>query len=58
MSDITKCTNDECPIKEKCYRWTATWGMRQSVCCFEPEEDGECEHFWDNEGRRKESNDD
>ena len=23
MSDITKCTNELCPIKHTCYRWTA-----------------------------------
>ena len=24
MSDITKCTNDECPLRSECYRFTAT----------------------------------
>lgn len=23
MPDITKCTNDECSLKETCYRWTS-----------------------------------
>jgi hypothetical protein len=24
MADITKCTNDECPLRNGCYRFTAT----------------------------------
>lgn len=24
MADITKCTNEECPLRISCYRWTAT----------------------------------
>ncbi len=24
MADITKCTNDECPLRNECYRFTAT----------------------------------
>lgn len=23
MADITKCTNDECPLRNECYRYTA-----------------------------------
>ena len=23
MADITKCTNEDCPIKEDCFRWIA-----------------------------------
>ena len=23
MADITKCTNESCPLKDKCYRWIA-----------------------------------
>jgi len=23
MADITKCTNDECPLRNGCYRYTA-----------------------------------
>lgn len=23
MPDISKCTNDQCPIREKCYRFTS-----------------------------------
>ena len=23
MPDITKCSNESCPLKESCYRWTS-----------------------------------
>ena len=37
MSDITKCTNDRCPIKHTCYRWTAPADpIWQSYAYFEP----------------------
>lgn len=46
--DISKCSNKDCPIKEKCYRWTATPNeFRQAYCEFEFK-DGECEYFWIN----------
>jgi len=30
MADITKCTGNGCPIKDKCYRHTAPNSQRQS----------------------------
>lgn len=30
MSDITKCTGIDCPLREKCYRYTAPEGNWQS----------------------------
>jgi len=30
MPDITMCKNDQCPLKDKCYRFTAKPSMRQS----------------------------
>jgi hypothetical protein len=47
MSDITKCTNSDCPLKESCYRWTAEAEEHQSYAKWEPK-DGECEEYWDN----------
>ena len=36
-NDITKCTNDLCYIKEKCYRYaTKPSEYYQSYCRFEP----------------------
>jgi hypothetical protein len=47
MPDIAKCWGENCPIKETCYRFTATpskW--RQSYFAETPiKEDNTCEHF-------------
>lgn len=34
MADITKCSNNLCPIKDKCYRHEAISGVRQSYQHF------------------------
>jgi hypothetical protein len=59
MPDIAMCWGDNCPIKETCYRYTATpskW--RQSYFAETPiKEDNTCEHFmkiWDKESFKKE----
>jgi hypothetical protein len=36
MADIAKCPGVECPIKEKCYRFTAPCGYWQSQLTKEP----------------------
>lgn len=50
MADITMCNNDNCTLKELCYRYTATpteeW---QAYAKFEQDESGMCEHFVKNE---------
>jgi hypothetical protein len=47
MTDITKCTNEDCLLKEKCYRWTAKDDQYdQSYGYFAPDKDGECRDFW------------
>ena len=51
MPDITMCKSIFCPLKTKCYRYTATpseyW---QSYFMDSPysEEKEECKYFWDN----------
>lgn len=48
MPDISKCGNENCPSKLKCYRYTATPGMRQAYADFAPEEgQDKCEYFWE-----------
>ena len=42
MADICKCTNDKCPIKEQCYRWTAEDEDLQAYSHFSPDEKGYC----------------
>jgi len=55
MADITKCTGDNCPIKESCYRFTAEKSERQ-IYFFTPPFDGfdgkTCEMYW---GKQSES---
>lgn len=36
MADITKCSNDLCPIKETCYRHTAKDSDWQSYTLYQP----------------------
>jgi hypothetical protein len=56
MPDISKCENEECPLKEKCYRFTATPSpVLQAYAYFKPDEDGKCEYFWDNKEYKDES---
>lgn len=35
-TDISKCSNDECSLKENCLRWTIKPGEYQSYTRFEP----------------------
>ena len=51
-ADITKCGNDNCPLRMRCYRYTAIPDMYwQSFAHFEPDQSGKCGDFWDNTGR-------
>jgi len=49
MADITKCQGGDCPVKEKCYRYTAPVSdFRQSWFCEYPLKKGKCDYFYDN----------
>ena len=57
MADITMCSGEGCPLKDKCYRFTAEPNPhRQSMFMGTPMvkviKDGKeltnCEHFWKN----------
>lgn len=51
MPDITMCPGTGCPLKDKCYRYTATPSELQSIFMEPPYKYGElCSHFWDNKG--------
>lgn len=45
--DITKCKGTNCPLKESCYRFTATENeVLQAYFVEPPIKDGKCEMFW------------
>lgn len=50
MTDITKCANKNCKIKEQCWRYTAPDGHWQSYADFnsskEIKDKNECKDFW------------
>ena len=46
MSDITKCSGFNCPLKDNCQRYKAIDGMWQSYFTEVPYKDGKCEMFW------------
>jgi hypothetical protein len=57
MADISMCSGLGCPKKDNCHRHTATaceyrqsWFAESNVS----NEDGTCDHFWDNEGYENE----
>lgn len=46
MSDLTKCTNQECPKKESCLRFTApAKEFHQSYQLFLVDEKGACAYY-------------
>jgi len=46
MADITMCQNEDCPSKEKCFRYTALPSKHQSYAVFTvPEGKDKCEYF-------------
>lgn len=49
MTDITKCANKKCKIKEQCYRYTAKDGYWQSYTEFSKgkviKDKKECEEY-------------
>ncbi len=48
MADITKCTGEKCPLKARCYRFTAPADeYMQAYFGAPPIKDGKCEHFWE-----------
>jgi hypothetical protein len=53
MPDISLCKNEDCPLRENCYRYTATPGeFMQSYASFEwgitIDNDIYCDYFIDN----------
>ncbi len=57
MPDIAMCTNEGCPLKQKCFRYTAKPSEhRQSYSMFEPTIEGGkilCEWFWNDKNMKQ-----
>jgi hypothetical protein len=51
MADITKCSGANCPLKDKCYRYTAPASMSQSYFWDVPgnieNKQFTCEMYWE-----------
>ena len=47
MPDITMCNGNNCPVKKKCYRYTAKPSEYQSYFIEAPFKDGKCDHYWE-----------
>ncbi len=45
MPDITKCTNDFCTLKDRCYRYICDDWHWQEYDCYKPDADGKCDFF-------------
>jgi len=50
MADITMCEGNNCPLKDRCFRYTATANEHwQSWMGVSPYIDGSCELYWPND---------
>lgn len=45
--DISKCNSEDCPCKQKCYRYKAEADIYQGYIEGEPEKGKNCEFFWE-----------
>lgn len=51
MPDISMCSGEGCPQKNKCHRHTAKASDYQSYFMTSPiKDDQTCDYYWDNEG--------
>lgn len=44
--DITKCRDEECPMKTNCKRYTAPADILQSYFTESPRQETKCEMYW------------
>jgi hypothetical protein len=55
-ADISKCSGEDCPVKETCYRYTAPVSDYSQSYFFTPpitkEEEISCDYYWENEEHR------
>lgn len=55
VPDISMCRSNTCPLKDLCYRFTATPStFRQAYADFKYDEvTGKCNYYWDNLEHKK-----
>ena len=50
--DITKCQDEECPMKSTCYRYMVKAdNLFQSYFSESPREDDKCDYYWGKSGK-------
>lgn len=47
MPDVSMCANITCPLRETCYRFRAKPDAWQTFADFKPDENGNCDAYWD-----------
>ena len=47
MADISMCSGNGCPKKTSCYRYIAPKSTYQAFLERTPDEDGECDAYWE-----------
>ena len=53
MQQVLKCKNQDCPIKNDCYRQTAPDAKQQDFGVYKYKEGKGCTWFWDNKQEGK-----
>ena len=57
MADISMCAGIGCPMRDRCHRFTAPKSFYQSYLNRTPDENGECEGYWEAESIKKQVDD-
>lgn len=53
MPDICMCHGNDCPLRDKCYRYKATADeIGQVFFATPPFKEDKCEHFWEDTGQK------
>lgn len=47
MADITMCSWEWCPMRDRCYRYKAKRDIHQLMFVDVPINDGKCEYLWE-----------
>jgi hypothetical protein len=47
MADITMCQNEDCPVKDTCFRYLATPSQYQSFYVFDKDTKEPCDWYWE-----------